>query len=376
MDLIGLKMNCRLLYLTGQLGGGGLERQLYYLLKNMDRNRYRPGIIVWNYSEDDVYLKPIRDLGVAIFPFRNSLSRTTKLVSMRSLVRILRPEILHSCSLYSNFLAHLAVIGTGTIAIGSIRSDFLLEKREAGIWLGSLSARWPRVQISNNAAAPENIARTDTLFAPRSVVFVRNGVDLNKFQYTSTPQSSVPLIIGVGSLTGIKRWDRLMRAAGALKRQGVAFMMKIAGEGPLRSSLQEQASAFNLAECVEFPGYLRDLMPLFEKASLLVHTSDSEGCPNVILEAMACGRPVVATRVGDIPSLIKDGETGFLVAPDDDQGLLDRINRLLSDIDLREAMGRAARRKAERELGLERLVTETFNAYRTAGWGNTEAGIQ
>jgi glycosyltransferase involved in cell wall biosynthesis len=115
-------------------------------------------------------------------------------------------------------------------------------------------------------------------------------------------------------------------------------------------------------------GYTENISGLLANARFLVHTSDSEGCPNVVMEAMACGRAVVATDAGDVPCLIEDGKTGFVVPRGDEAALLARIITLMTDHDLCRRMGEAGRVKAERQFGLDRLVSETLAAYRAMGW--------
>jgi glycosyltransferase involved in cell wall biosynthesis len=119
---------------------------------------------------------------------------------------------------------------------------------------------------------------------------------------------------------------------------------------------------------VRFLGARHDIPSLLADAAFLVLTSEVEGLPNVVLEAMACGRAVVATDAGDVPYLIDDGKTGFVVPREDKAALTSRMATLLEDRELCRRMGEAGRMKAEQEFGLDRLRSETFAAYRAEGW--------
>jgi glycosyltransferase involved in cell wall biosynthesis len=360
-------MNCRLLYLVGQLGAGGSERQLYYLLNTIDRKRFRPELVVWSFRNDDTYVRKVRKLGIPLHSFPNTLNATRKLLAFRHLVMRIRPEVLHSYSFYTNVAAWWATRGTSTIAIGSSRGDFVSEKKESGLLLGRLSARWPRDQICNNFMAATAARRAHTLFAPSRVAVVRNGIDLQNFRMLPLLMDHVR-ILGVGSLLQYKRWDRLLKVAVSLKQRSLDFVVEIAGGGPLRESLEKQAQDLGLLDRVRFTGHTDNVSASLAGSTFLAHTSDTEGCPNVVMEAMACGRAVVATDPGDIPSLIDNGKTGFVVRCGDDEALADRMAELITDRELCRCMGRAGRAKAEREFGLDRLVSETLAAYQAVGW--------
>jgi glycosyltransferase involved in cell wall biosynthesis len=361
-------MSCRLLYLVGQLGPGGLERQLCYLLQAMDRGRYRPAVAVWRYHEGDAYVSHIQALGVALHPLPCGSSSGVKLRAFRRLIRRLRPEVIHSYTFHTNFAAWWAALGTKAVAIGALRSDFTRAMRETGPWLGRLSARWPRTQIFNSLAAAEIAQRSRSPFTPSQLYVVRNGLDLRHFRAVPLSTTGQTCILGVGSLLPVKRWDRLLRAVLSLKRRGLDFAVRIVGDGPLRGTLKQQAQALGVTERVEFMGHLDDIPGLLADATFLAHTSDSEGYPNVVMEAMACGRAVVATDVGDTSSIIEDQKTGFVVRLGDNAALVERMATLIADRELCRGMGEAGRLKAEREFGLDRLVSETLAAYRAARW--------
>jgi glycosyltransferase involved in cell wall biosynthesis len=113
-------------------------------------------------------------------------------------------------------------------------------------------------------------------------------------------QRRPPLLLGVGTLIQLKRWDRLVTLAAGLKKAGHRFRMRIVGDGPLSGTLQQLTRNLQVEDRVSFPGHVNDIPGELRHATCLVHTSEVEGCPNVVVEAMASGRPVVAADAGDI----------------------------------------------------------------------------
>jgi glycosyltransferase involved in cell wall biosynthesis len=364
---------CRILYIIGQLGWGGSERQLSYLLRELDRKRYPPALLVWNYSPDQHYIDVIRSLSVPIHFFPQDTSSAAKLKGVRRLAQSLGAEVIHSCSFYTNFPAYWAALKTSAVAVGSLRGEFDKGKKDSGPLLGRLSARWPRYQIYNSVSSAEMARRSGGMFSPKHIDVVRNGLDLQQFCVLKGNSIVEEYIVGIGSLLSLKRWDRVLRIVNQVRRRGAECKVRIAGDGPERRRLERQAQDLGISEHVEFLGSTLDVRQLLEKSRFLVHTSDSEGCPNAVMEAMACGRPVVAMDAGDIPLLVEDGKTGFVIREGDEETFEKRVVLLLSDDDLCHRMGLAARVKAERELGLDHLVTCTLDAYRTAGWKDTHS---
>jgi glycosyltransferase involved in cell wall biosynthesis len=123
-----------------------------------------------------------------------------------------------------------------------------------------------------------------------------------------------------------------------------------------------------VANLVQFLGVRQDIPKLLADSSFLIHTAEEEGCPNVIMEAMACGRAVVAMDAGDIPYLVEDGKTGFVVRQGDAETFAECVSQLISDHELCLRMGLAARVKAEKDFRLERLISETLAVYKAIGW--------
>jgi glycosyltransferase involved in cell wall biosynthesis len=281
---------------------------------------------------------------------------------------LLGAEVIHSFSFFTNFPAYWAALKQNTVALGSLRGEFAKAKEDCGPLLGRLSAHWPRYQISNSASAAEAIRNAWGTWSPKHIHVVRNGIDLEHFSQPSWNAAGKPSIVGVGSLLPLKRWDRILRVVRHVRSCGYDCKLTIAGDGPERAALEQLSREFGLSGYAEFIGTTSDVPGLLRQSHLLVHASETEGCPNAVMEAMACGRPVVAMEAGDIPLLVEDGKTGFVVRRGDEETFGERVMQLMSDEKLCHRMGLAARIKAEREVGLDHLLTSTLDAYRAAGW--------
>jgi glycosyltransferase involved in cell wall biosynthesis len=164
-----------------------------------------------------------------------------------------------------------------------------------------------------------------------------------------------PVVTLVARLVRIKRVDRFLRIAAALSDvDGVRFL--IVGDGELRQELQRAPEALRLGRRLIWAGFRRDMPSVCFASDVVVQTSDNEGTPVSLIEAQAAGVPMVSTRVGGTPSVVVDGETGWLVHPDDVGGFATHIRSLLDDPEARTRMGAAGQRRAIEQFGLERLV--------------------
>ncbi len=195
---------------------------------------------------------------------------------------------------------------------------------------------------------------------------IRNGVRLP----TQTPQPApeAASVVAMGSLTSKKGFDVLLQAFRLVRQRLPEARLTIAGEGPEGARLREMASSLGLAEAVLFAGLVTGdaKADLFARACLFVSSARREPFANANLEAMAMGKPMVATRVGGNPEMVEDGVSGLLVEPEDPEGLAAAILRLLDEPERAEAMGRAARRRAE-AFSWERMVDRYEALYRELG---------
>lgn len=180
---------------------------------------------------------------------------------------------------------------------------------------------------------------------------IENGIDVLRFSRIANAKQTLALssskVVGfVGRLSEEKAVDNLLSAAPALIAKHPDILILIVGDGILEAPLRDQALRLKLGEHVRFLGRRDDLPELYSAFDVLVLPSHYEAFPMTIIEAMACGTAVVATRVGDVPDIIEDGVSGRLVEPADVNALSAAIDDVLANDDRRSAMGAAGARKA------------------------------
>ncbi|MGE3314269.1 MAG: glycosyltransferase family 4 protein [Planctomycetaceae bacterium] len=203
---------------------------------------------------------------------------------------------------------------------------------------------------------------------PDRVVTVRNGVDLTEFQNStgvSNRQCANRFVIGTAArLNPMKGLDFLIDAAAQLKQSGVPVELRIAGPGDYRETLERRAVERNLESDVRFLGPVNDMPAFYRSLDLFVLPSLSEGLPLVVLEAMACGTPVVATNVAGTPEVIQNEIDGLLVPPSDADALAVAVKRCIEDEALRRRFATAGEARVRAEFGTERVAREVSAVYR------------
>jgi glycosyltransferase involved in cell wall biosynthesis len=194
---------------------------------------------------------------------------------------------------------------------------------------------------------------------PVSVNVIHHGTDLGRF-HPDRRRPEPGLILSVGRLVPKKGFPTLVRALQSLARDGSAFRCQIYGAGPERSQLEALAGGLGVDDRISFLGARpqEDVIAAYGRAALFVlapvvlEDGDRDGIPNVLVEAMAAGVPVVSTRISGIPELIDDEVDGILVEPGDPDALAAAIRRLLGEPELAERLAAAARRKVESRFDL------------------------
>ena len=222
-----------------------------------------------------------------------------------------------------------------------VRQSFLKE-------LGLTAEQAPRlVAVANGVPIPPPPSP-----AERQAVRARQGVGEGE-----------ALLLGVGRLCEQKNFGDLVAAAAHLREAGVPFRAVVAGDGPLRGDLEADIAQGGLQDTVTLLGAVDDVTPLLQAADMLVMPSLWEGLPLALLEAMACGLPVVGYAIDGLSDVVEDGRHGLLVPKGDTAALAAACRRLVEDPELRERLGRSGRELVEQRFGFDRTIEQLLELY-------------
>ena len=286
------------------------------------------------------------------------------------LLKRLKPDIVHAHDPHGVAMAALALSMSTQLAkpplVASRRVDFHMK--------GNALSRWKYRQVGCFICASEAIRQMLVAdgVPPAYAVTVHEGIDLG--HVAAAPPADLhadlwlphhaPIVGNVAALVPHKGQRHLVEAAAIVVTQVPDARFVIAGEGELRAALERQIKERRLEKHVFLAGFRPDILSVHKGFDIFVMSSVTEGLGTSLLDAMACGKPVVATTAGGIPEVVADGETGLLVPPRDDAALAAAIIRLLKDSPLRAAMGAAGERRVRERFSSERMVQDTLDVYR------------
>ena len=286
------------------------------------------------------------------------------------LLKQLKPDIVHAHDPHGVAMAGLALSMSTQLAkpplVASRRVDFHLRQ-------GAMS-RWKYRQVDCFICASEAIRQmlvSDGVPAARTVT-VHEGIDLERV--ASAPAAHLheelflphqaPVVGNVAALVPHKGQRHFVEAAALVVRKVPDARFVIAGEGELRPALERLIKERHLEKHVFLAGFRPDVLSLHKAFDIFVMSSVTEGLGTSLLDAMAAGKPIVATRTGGIPEVVVDGETGFLVPPRDDRAMAEAVVTLLKDAARSAQMGAAGLARAQSMFSAERMLKETLRVYK------------
>jgi glycosyltransferase involved in cell wall biosynthesis len=317
----------------------------------------------------DASLARLRDAGVeVVFLERSQRLDLRPLGRLVAHIRTHRVDVIHAHKFGSNVWAALLGRALGIPVVIAHEHTWSFEGQRARRLVDRhVVARFSDVVIAVSEADRRRMVADVGMPADR-VVLIHNGIagcpggDGGAVRRELGLSDGAPVLVQTATLRPQKAVEVMIAATALVRRTHRDVRLLVAGEGDT-AALREVAAAHGAADAVSLLGPRGDVPDLLAAASVGVLSSDFEGIPLAVLEYMAAGLPVVATDVGGVPEIVRDGETGFLVAPRDPAALAERIGRLLDDAALAREMGERGRRRQQEAFSREAMVGAVTELY-------------
>lgn len=334
---------------------------LFEVISRLDRNRFEPHVISLN--SPGGYAERLEAIGVPVRSIHmRGIPSPRQVRVLRSWIRDPAPDLVHAFLFKAVQTARIAAWTLNVPILSSPRINY----RSLPGWAQSVDRLLRRRDTAS--LAESNATRQYLLsrlgYPSQSVYVIQNGVDADNWCLDPKERTRMRdelnvgrgrLIVAVGRLVPQKGFSYLLRALSAVTVD-IPWQAVIVGSGPLYEALGKEIGDLQLQRQVRLLGERRDVLSLLSAADLFVLPSLWEGMPNAVLEAAACGLPIVATNVDGTPEILTDGENGLLVNPFQVEPLAVAITRLLRDLALAQRLGQAARNR----------VVEAFDLRMTA----------
>ena len=380
----------RVLRVIARLNKGGPALHVAYLSAGLEERGYETTLVAGSLARGEGSMAYVAERkGVEVVALPDLHREISPLHDLRAahrlagLIRRLRPHILHTHTAKAG-----AVGRTAALLARDARPPIVVHTFHGHVlrgYFGPVSSGFFRMLERSLASTTTALVavspevRDDLValgVAPREkFTVIRLGVELEE-RVSASPETrararrmmGIPdgrFTVGwIGRMTAVKRTDDILLAFKRLVEGGVDACLCLVGDGPDREETEQLAHDIGIVERCLFLGYQDDVAPFYAAFDALVLPSANEGTPVSVIEALAGGRPVVATRVGGVPDVVRDGVDGFLVEPGDIDALAERLGRLAADPALAARMGEAGRARVLERYSVERLVGDVDALYR------------
>ncbi|MDA8092028.1 MAG: glycosyltransferase [Nitrospiraceae bacterium] len=364
-----VQTNKRILFVTLDLGGGGAERVLAHLLKNLDRGKFQPSVVVL--KKDAPSYEVPEDVDVNYIRKTKALDFFRLAFSLARLIREERPSAIISFLTYTNYLTAFAKMLSGSkvpllLNERTTISEDLKGQRFAWLKRKLVSYFYPKANciIAVSKGVMGDLVSNYCISEGKCSV-IYNPVDLGDIETKAMEDvdhpwfkdSSAPVITACGRLGPEKNYPLLLKSLVSVLKQ-TDIRLAVVGDGVLRTELESMAEKLGIRKNVLFLGHQLNPYKYMSRSRIFALSSNYEGFPNVLLEAMACGVPVISTRCPSGPGeIITDRVNGLLVPPGDEGAMAKAILELAGSGSMRRELGENGRKRAG-DFAMGRMMAE------------------
>ena len=359
------------LHILPNFGFGGAERMAMHLMLNLNKSLYEvASVSLYDRQGTDIEAA-LDQAGIRVWYLGKHLGFDHRMFwRLGKVLREFRPDVVHTHRYVLRYLLPWIAVRLGRIWVHTVHNVAEKEVDLIGRWIHSIAFRLGVVPV---AIAEEVKYSLKKVYSLRSVPLIPNGISLADFALDKGIrkiwrtregfEDGHLLYVYVARLSPQKDPFCLLHAFAIAVSQNDNLRLLIVGDGPLRSDVEERVKALGLNNYVRFLGVRTDIPEILAAVDVFVLSSRWEGNPLSVMEAMAAGKPVIATAVGGVPELVKDGISGILVPPQNPEALAKAMIQLAQNSSLRQKMGEAARQYAMEYFSVERMAKEYERLY-------------
>jgi glycosyltransferase involved in cell wall biosynthesis len=366
MDMeIGMPLKkLKICFVAGTLGVGGAEGQLFFIIRALQKLGADITLICLHSGE--FWEQRIKDLGISYYTLNGKGNKLTRIFEIIGILLKVKPAYVQSQHFYTNLYAVLGAMFCGAKSIGASRNEIKIEMIDNGIF-GNASFKLPKYLIANSYQSVEQAIALGK--NKQKVFYLSNAIDTSRF--SKDPDDKITkdktILMGMGRLHEQKRFDKFISLIARLKEKYGNDRIKglIIGSGEREQELRGLAAGLDLNNNdLEFVLHTATPERYMNQSDIFVLTSDFEGTPNVVLEAMASSMPVIMTNVGNLQYFVKDGENG-LFFNGSDEDLFEIAVSLIENEQMAGQLSRNARKTMEDLFSLEALDKNLIYIYDT-----------
>jgi len=362
----------RILYILPSLGIGGAERQLYYLLRDLDRTRFEPSLIVF-YHGGAMHAEFAGLPNVRLFDLhKKSGMDFAYLIAAARIMRSHTFDVIHACNVSAR------LVGLFLAWWGRVPRTIMAERNASAVYSSFGSRLYHFFEhyamrratvVAANSEAGRGFCLKYGIPASRISV-INNGLDWDRLQPRRTRAElkwppDRPVVGMVARLFAQKDPITFLKSARWLLQRMPDVQFLLLGDGPMRQEIEDTVRLWNLRDRVQLVGAVQEVADYLANMDVVVLTSkQSEGCANAVLEAMALSKPVVVTDVPGNSDLVEHGRTGLIVRPEDPQALGKALLDILTQPDRGATLGRCGHEMVKSKYDMKAMVAAYERLYR------------
>lgn len=354
----------KLLHLNAGTNLGGTETMLLRFLDKVNKTCFQVSVGALFNNGPLIYEVQKRGFEGVLFKIKNRWNPLEVLSAFLKVYRFLKLnkiDIIHLYGFYTNLLGRtVARLAKTPIVITGLRMEKFGQNGFHSL-LERMTADWSDLYISVSGRGRELMLRKQWI-ADEKVIVIHSGIDIN-WANGSTLEIQYPSVGMIAAFNQFKAQEQIVLAAPRILKSYPDTKFILAGEGETKKRVIKLITSLGINANFDLLGDVKDVRQILSKLSVFVLASHTEGLPVSILEAMALGLPVVASKVGGIPELVEDGITGILIEPNHPEEFAAAIIQLLSNSEKAKRMGELGRLRVQQEFTLEKMTQKLEHCY-------------